>query len=183
MTAAILAVDPGRSSGWAIYPMNEKKPITWGQIALKQGSDHTWKSAKGIEEVVEKAIGYGVTTMVIEGPYKIQLPKRAKSYWMQKAKGKDDKPPEIGWKTHWGLGVNFGRWAQVALEQRMRIVEINPRSWQSKTVGTGPRSQQIPKYKDLAKHLTGSELPSDAAAAVVIGYYWTVKEGWKAATK
>lgn len=183
MTAAILAIDPGRVSGWAIYPMNEKRPVAWGQIALKQGSDHTRKSAKGIREIVEKAVGDGATTMVIEGPYKIRLPKRKKPGWIKGAKGKDEKPDELGWKTYHSMGQSFGRWAQAALEQRMRIVEVNPRSWQSKTVGTGPRDQQIPKYKDLAKHLTGSDLPSDAAAAVVIGYYWTVKEGWKEATQ
>lgn len=173
MSSAILSVDPGSSSGWAIYAMNESKPIFWGQVALKTGASHSKKSAVALKEILDKAVSRYVSLMVIEGPYKIHVPKpkgeRRGRFKLEEAKD------EIGWRTYHSMGQSFGRWVQVALERGLRIVEVNPRSWQAATVGTGRRQQQIPKYQDLAKHLTGQSVPADAAAAIVIGYYWRVK--------
>ncbi len=130
-----------------------------------------------MREIVEEAARLGCGVLVIEGAYKIHLPKKKKQSPGQK-KDKDDKPDELGWATYFGIGVSYGRWIQLALEHEMRVVKVNPRSWQSKTIGTGPRKQQIQKYKDRAKDVTGEDLPADAAAAVVIGQWAVERRAW-----
>lgn len=186
MTDGILAIDPGAMSGWAIYPAGAKKPSLWGQLRLRQKSGE--RSQKGARELrrifVEEVVNADVKLLVIEGPYKIRVPKKAARSPMKSLQRKAVKESfEVGWKTYHGMGQTFGAWAQLAAEHGLKIVEVNPRTWQAKTVGTGPRKQQIAKYRDLAKHLTGEVVPADAAAAVVIGFYWMVAGAWKEAVE
>lgn len=178
MRPGILAVDPGQISGWAIYPRGSQKPVAWGQIKLGSAKNPTIKSALELRRVFIKAAELKISVMVIEGPYKIRIPKAKTKAHLNIGQKKGREEP--GWKTYHSMGIHFGRWLQLALEARMKHYEVNPRSWQAATIGTGPREQQIPKYQDLARHITGQELSPDTAAAVTIGRYWIVKGYWQA---
>lgn len=173
----VLAVDPGASSGWAII---DTRPVEWGVIMTRKID-----SAELIRMVVAKAARIGATTMIIEGPYKLRLPKRAKkdpklcpTCNQEVAEEGEDAPYEPGWKTYYSMGVSRGRWEQEARAAGLKVEEVNPRTWQAATVGTGPRKQQIQKYRDRAKHLAKSSraVPADAAAAICIGDWYMIRE-------
>ena len=153
----ILAIDPGASSGYCLIHTGSPVKYDWGVIRLKSK-----RAAQKMRDLFGKAILVGVDVVVIEGPYPVRIPKR----------NKDGEVEEtvLGWRTMYGLGVSRGRWEQEAAAAGLRIVEVSPRTWQARTVGTGKRDQQIAKYKARAKHLTKSTkaVPADAAAAICI---------------
>lgn len=172
----LVAVDPGASSGFAVYPPGAKAPTDWGQIRLHSDGKHTRKSALRIREIVEAAAGAGCTVLVIEGPYKIRAPNKSGT---GKHGAKSD-PIDVGWRTYHSMGASFGRWVQEARAAGLSVHEVNPRTWQAATVGTGPRKQQIPKYKRLARKVAGEDKdpPADASAAIVIGRWAVWQRLW-----
>lgn len=86
---------------------------------------------------------------------------------------------KIGWKTYYSMGTARGRWEQLVRENHLKLVEVNPRTWQARTVGTGKREEQIKKYKERANQLLGNAptapIGDDAAAAICIGIWATIK--------
>lgn len=176
MSAGLVAVDPGASSGFAVYPPGSRAPTDWGQVRLHNDGRHTQKSALRVREIVEAARDAGCEVLVIEGPYKIRAPNKLAG----KAKPGAAEKIDVGWRTYHSMGASYGRWVQEARAAGLRVVEVNPRTWQAATVGTGPRKQQIPKYKRLARKVCGSEAdpPADASAAIVIGRWAVWQRVW-----
>lgn len=179
MGVTVLAVDPGASSGWAIAG---HAPVEWGVVSMKNVS-----SAQLIRMIVEKAHALGATTLVIEGPYKLRMPRPKGQTHRCATCGQDvpedgqDAPYEPGWKTYYGMGTARGRWEQEARFVGLKIHEVNPRTWQAATVGTGPRPKQIEKYRARAKSLARSQktIAADAAAAICIADWWRIREAVK----
>lgn len=175
--AAVLAVDPGASSGWCI--LSRGKVYDYGQVTMKNRD-----APEQLMQIVGLAGLRGVGTMVIEGPYKIRL-KKSKTQLCPKCKRPlEDEDHVIGWKTYYSMGVSRGKWEQAARRAGLSVDEVNPRTWQAATVGTGPREWQIEKYQERARHLIQlAKIPvktipvqPDAAAAVCIADWWMVKQ-------
>jgi len=163
-SATILAVDPGASSGWAI--LTGMKVADWGVVRLGNVN-----APDEMRMVGSQAVRLGARTMIIEGPFPF-TPPHAKDL-------EEDDKVRIGWRTGYSLGVSRGRWEQTALLVGLGVEEVNPRTWQAATVGTGRREQQIAKYRDRAASMakvSAKEIPADAAAAICIGDWWMVRE-------
>lgn len=163
---AILAVDPGAHSGWAL---GAGSPVDWGVVTLK-----SCNAVELLMMIASKAQLMGVRTMVIEGPYRLRLPK-------PKPPAEGEEPVDmdgIGWRTYHGMGVSRGYWDLLARMHHWAIVEVNPRTWQAATVGTYPREQMRKLYQAKAKSLTHSpvEIPPDAAAAINIHDWYVMKQ-------
>lgn len=163
---AILAVDPGAHSGWAIITT---RPIDWGVVTLKNAN-----AIEVLMLIASKAQLTGVKTMVIEGPYRLRLPKPKP----QEGQEQDIDRDAIGWRTYFGMGVSRGYWDMLARMHHWAVVEVNPRTWQAATIGTHPRAQMAELYRATAKTLTHSpaQIPADAAAAICIGDWYAMKQ-------
>ena len=173
----VLAVDPGASSGWCL--LVDGKVYDYGQVSMKKSN-----SADLISQIMGVAGIQGTGTMVIEGPYKIRLKKSKDKVCPKCKRPLEDEDHVIGWKTYYSMGTSRGRWEQAARRAGMTVEEVNPRTWQAATVGTGARDFQIAKYQARARHLIQQAgipvktipIQPDAAAAVCIGDWWMVKQ-------
>lgn len=164
----VLAVDPGAMSG---HCLNDGKPREWGEIKLQRQ-----ESAELIRMVVTGAARKGCRVMLIEGPYPIKIP-RKKGEKCPTCKRELEEGPDMGWRTQYGMGAARGRWEQAARIAGLRIEEVNPRTWEAATIGTGRRPQQIKKYQARARALTKSPkpIPPDASAAIIMSDWYIMR--------
>lgn len=146
---SILAIDPGASSGWALWT---RDGITSGRVAIDTDSGRLSASnllaTIGLDRVVIEAMGY--------------LPRG-----------------EARYDTAYGMGRHAGIWEALALTRCVPVEWVHPSKWQRAMLSVRGRNPGRPALKGLsmavATRVVGHPVGSDEADAICLLEWYVVE--------